>query len=119
MLFPLAGRVELRARFGHAVRQTVSRTRTPYHQPGKKATIVGSAEHIATVIAYYDAHPINEDQILHALAAKGIATAGLTETLLKDYDQDHFGGVEANDILITKAGIAEHHRVLDVCSGMG
>jgi len=80
---------------------------------------VGSAEHIATVIAYYDAHPINEDQILHTLAAKGIATDGLTEAILKDYDQDHFGGVEANDILVAKAGITQQHRVLDVCSGMG
>ncbi|HJZ97247.1 MAG TPA: methyltransferase domain-containing protein, partial [Candidatus Solibacter sp.] len=36
-----------------------------------------------------------------------------------DHDQDHFGGVEANDILAAKAGIAKHHLVLDVCSGMG
>src|SRR5690349_23544113 len=80
---------------------------------------MGTAEHIASVVAYYDAHPINEDQILQALAAKGIAREGLTEAVLKDLDQDHFGGIEANDILIEKAGIARSHRVLDVCSGMG
>jgi ubiquinone/menaquinone biosynthesis C-methylase UbiE len=80
---------------------------------------VESAEHIAQVIAYYDAHPINEDQILHTLDSKGIAREGLTEAILKDHDQDHFGGIEANDILAAKAGIAKDHVVLDVCSGMG
>ena len=73
----------------------------------------------ASVVAFYDAHPINEEQILHTLAANGIAVAGLTETVLQNHDQDHFGGVEANDILAAKAGIAPHHIVLDVCSGMG
>lgn len=80
---------------------------------------VSPADHIATVVAFYDAHPINEDQILHTLDSKGIGRDRLTEAILKDYDQDHFGGVEANDILAAKAGIAKQHRVLDVCSGMG
>jgi len=78
-----------------------------------------AADHIASVVAFYDAHPINEDQILHSLDSKGIAKERLTEEILKDYDQDHFGGVEANEILAAKAGIAKRHRVLDVCSGMG
>jgi ubiquinone/menaquinone biosynthesis C-methylase UbiE len=78
-----------------------------------------SAEHIASVVAFYDAHPINEDQILHALDSNGIARERLTEDILKNYDQDHFGGVEANDILLAKAGIAKQDKVLDVCSGMG
>ena len=78
-----------------------------------------STAHAASVIAYYDAHPINEQQILHTLRARGIALEGLTEEILKDHDQDHFGGIEANDLLITKAGIARDHVVLDVCSGMG
>jgi ubiquinone/menaquinone biosynthesis C-methylase UbiE len=73
----------------------------------------------ADVVQFYATHPINEAQILHALAAKGVALAGLTEEILKDHDQDHFGGVEANDILASKAGIARQHHVLDVCSGMG
>ena len=75
--------------------------------------------HAASVIAYYDAHPINEQQILHTLAARGIALEGLTEEILKDHDQDHFGGIEANDLLIARAAIARDHVVLDVCSGMG
>ena len=76
-------------------------------------------EPLANVVAFYDAHPINEEQILHTLNSRGIALAGLTEEVLKDHDQDHFDGVEANDILAAKAGIARHHLVLDVCSGMG
>lgn len=71
------------------------------------------------VVTFYDTHPINKEQILHALEARGIALETLTEDILKDYDQDHYGGVEANDILAQKAGIQPHHHVLDVCSGMG
>lgn len=73
----------------------------------------------AAVVQFYETHPINEAQILHALETRGIALAGLTEEILKDHDQDHFGGSEANDVLAAKAGIAPQHHVLDVCSGMG
>ena len=43
----------------------------------------------------------------------------MTEDILQEHDQDHFGGIEANDILAAKAGIQRQHHVLDVCSGMG
>lgn len=78
-----------------------------------------AAPEIGRVVAFYDNHPINEQQILHTLAARGVALEGLTEEVLKAHDQDHFGGVEANDLLIAAAGIRREHRVLDVCSGMG
>ncbi len=71
------------------------------------------------VVAFYDAHPINEDQILAALESRGVALESLTEDILQELDQDHFGGVEANDILAAQAGIERQHHVLDVCSGMG
>jgi ubiquinone/menaquinone biosynthesis C-methylase UbiE len=73
----------------------------------------------ANVVRFYDTHPINEEQILGTLESRGIALTGLSEETLKDHDQDHFGGIEANDILAAKAGIAAQHRVLDVCSGLG
>jgi sarcosine/dimethylglycine N-methyltransferase len=73
----------------------------------------------AEVAAFYDAHPINEEQILRTLRARGIALEGLTEDILQEHDQDHFGGVEANAVLAAKAAIAPGHVVLDVCSGMG
>jgi sarcosine/dimethylglycine N-methyltransferase len=76
-------------------------------------------EHLSSVVAYYDTHPINEQQILHALAQKGIDLDSLTEEVLKEHDQDHFGGLQATDVLAVKAGICKDHHVLDVCSGMG
>jgi sarcosine/dimethylglycine N-methyltransferase len=74
---------------------------------------------IDAVIRFYEAHPINEYEILEKLRADGIDLGTLTEEILKDYDQDHFGGLEAVDILAERAGITGASRVLDVCSGMG
>jgi len=74
---------------------------------------------VSNVVAFYDAHPINEEQILHSLQARGISLQGLTEDTLKEFDQDHFGGTAVNDILAQAAGLNPTHHVLDVCSGMG
>jgi len=73
----------------------------------------------ADVIAFYDTHPINEEQVLRALAARGLDLERLTQAELSAHDQDHFGGLEANDALIALAGIGPQHEVLDVCSGLG
>jgi ubiquinone/menaquinone biosynthesis C-methylase UbiE len=73
----------------------------------------------ASVIGFYDTHPINEDEILAKLRAKGLALDGLTEAELCEFDQDHYGGLDAVQALADAAGIAGRHRVLDVCSGMG
>ncbi len=75
--------------------------------------------HLATVVSYYDRHPISAEQILEKLALEGIPLAGLAQAALKAYDQDHYGGVAATDVLIERAGIRLEHRVLDVCSGLG
>ncbi len=74
---------------------------------------------LGSVIRFYETHPINEQQILHDLARDGVALDGLTEAVLQNYDQDHFGGLEAVDVLARKAGIGPGTLVLDVCSGMG
>jgi sarcosine/dimethylglycine N-methyltransferase len=76
-------------------------------------------ERLRSVIRFYETHPINEYEILEKLRADGIGLETLTEEILKDYDQDHFGGLEAVDILADKAGITSASQVLDVCSGMG
>ena len=76
-------------------------------------------EEIGSVAQFYETHPINEEQILHDLARDGVALEGLTEAVLQRYDQDHFGGLEAVDILADRAGIGAGMQVLDVCSGMG
>jgi len=78
-----------------------------------------SATQKAGVIQFYDTHPINEEEILAKLSANGINLDTLTEDELKDFDQDHYGGVHVVDVLADKAGIRREHQVLDVCSGMG
>jgi ubiquinone/menaquinone biosynthesis C-methylase UbiE len=74
---------------------------------------------IDAVIRFYETHPINEYEILEKLRVDGVDLAALTEEILKDYDQDHFGGLEAVDALAEAAGISSASHVLDVCSGMG
>jgi ubiquinone/menaquinone biosynthesis C-methylase UbiE len=74
---------------------------------------------LASVVAYYDSHPISAAQILEKLGQDGVPLAGLGQAVLKDYDQDHYGGVAATDALIARAGIGPAHHVLDVCSGLG
>lgn len=78
-----------------------------------------SADQKPGVIQFYDTHPINEDEILAKLSSRGTNLDTLTEDELKDFDQDHYGGVHVVDVLADKAGIRREHHVLDVCSGMG
>jgi sarcosine/dimethylglycine N-methyltransferase len=71
------------------------------------------------VISFYDTHPINEDEILAKLASRGTSLDTLTEDELKDFDQDHYGGIDAVNILAMHAGVRKDQQVLDVCSGLG
>jgi sarcosine/dimethylglycine N-methyltransferase len=68
---------------------------------------------------FYDFHPINARQILDAVAARGIAADAITEEVLQQHDQDHYGGTAATDRLIREAAVRADDVVLDVCSGMG
>ena len=80
---------------------------------------MGGDANAGAVVRFFDNHPINEDQILGALAAKGIAEHAITEDHLKEFDQDHYGGIAALETLAKEAGITRVHHVLDICSGMG
>ena len=75
--------------------------------------------HRAAVAGFYETHPINEDEILQKLSGRGLDLGRLTEQELKDFDQDHYGGVEAVEALAEAAGISRGQHVLDVGSGMG
>ena len=68
---------------------------------------------------FYDFHPINARQILDAVAARGIVADAITEDVLQQHDQDHYGGTAATDRLIREAAVRADDVVLDVCSGMG
>jgi ubiquinone/menaquinone biosynthesis C-methylase UbiE len=71
------------------------------------------------VVHFYDTHPINEEEILAKLRARGVDPDSMTQEALKDLDQDHYGGTGAVEALAALASIERGHRVLDVCSGMG
>ncbi len=68
---------------------------------------------------FYDFHPISATQIFDAVAARGIERKQITEEVLQQHDQDHYGGTAAVDRLIATAGVRAADRVLDVCSGLG
>ena len=73
---------------------------------------------IATrVLAFYDAHPLNEAQILAALWREGKLPGALEPADLYAHDQDHYGGIAAVDTLAEKARIGRGSLVLDVCAG--
>ncbi|KAB2873958.1 MAG: methyltransferase domain-containing protein [Burkholderiaceae bacterium] len=74
---------------------------------------------LSAVERFYDFHPINAKQILDAVAARGIAPEAITEAVLQQHDQDHYGGTAATDRLIAEAAVRADDVVLDICSGMG
>ena len=75
--------------------------------------------HAIGVVGFYDTHPINEDEILAEVTARGASIAALSEDDLKDFDQDHYGGTGAVEALADAARVRTEHHVLDACSGMG
>lgn len=72
-----------------------------------------------TVIDFYDRHPINEAQILAALARRGKDPRALSPEDLYAWDQDHYGGLPAVEALARRAEIGPRSSVLDVCAGLG
>jgi sarcosine/dimethylglycine N-methyltransferase len=74
---------------------------------------------IRTAIDFYDRHPISAQIIL----AKLEAARGTLEDLQPDdlfaHDQDHYGGLAANDALAQCARIGIGSKVVDLCAGLG
>jgi sarcosine/dimethylglycine N-methyltransferase len=73
------------------------------------------------VSAFYDRHPISESQVLAAVRRRRgvLDNAPLTADDLFDFDQDHYGGLGAVDVLGRLAGVVPTSRVLDLCAGLG
>ena len=73
---------------------------------------------VPPVVDFYSRHPISEGQIVDALRRRGKGLERLQPEDLYDFDQDHYGGLEAVEALGRRARIDAASRVLDVCAGL-
>jgi|SRR5690242_7647284 ubiquinone/menaquinone biosynthesis C-methylase UbiE len=71
------------------------------------------------VVDFYDRHPINETQVLAAARDRAAGLGPLRPEDLWQWDQDHYGGLQAVEALARRAGIGPGMAVLDVCAGLG
>ena len=77
-----------------------------------------SAE-IRSAVDFYERHPISCEIVLAKLKASRGHLDGLTPDELFPHDQDHYGGLAANDVLAARAGIGKDTRLVDFCAGLG
>src|SRR5262245_6056914 len=74
---------------------------------------------IGSTIDYYERHPISSEIILVKLNASRGHLNDVAPEELFPHDQDHYGGLDANDALAQRAGIGKGTRVVDFCAGLG
>jgi ubiquinone/menaquinone biosynthesis C-methylase UbiE len=74
---------------------------------------------IRSAIDFYDRHPISAQIILAKLTAARGTLDGLRPEDLFPHDQDHYGGLAANDALARCARIGAGSKVVDLCAGLG
>jgi sarcosine/dimethylglycine N-methyltransferase len=72
-----------------------------------------------SVIDFYERHPISSQIILAKLNASRGHLNDVAPEELFPHDQDHYGGLDANDALAQRAGIGKGTRVVDFCAGLG
>ncbi|MBR1120470.1 methyltransferase domain-containing protein [Bradyrhizobium lablabi] len=77
------------------------------------------ASKIRSAIDFYDRHPISAQIILAKLEATRGTLEGLQPDDLFPHDQDHYGGLAANDALAKAARIGIGSKVVDLCAGLG
>jgi sarcosine/dimethylglycine N-methyltransferase len=71
------------------------------------------------VVDFYDRHPINETQVLESARGRDAGHRALGPEDLWEWDQDHYGGLQAVVTLARRAAIRPGMAVLDVCAGLG
>jgi cyclopropane fatty-acyl-phospholipid synthase-like methyltransferase len=71
------------------------------------------------VVALYSRHPISAEHIIARLEAQHGSLSALGPQTLFSYDQDHYGGLEANDALAQRAHLKPGMHVADFCAGLG
>jgi len=74
---------------------------------------------IRSAIDFYERHPISAAIILAKLQASRGHLNALKPEELFPHDQDHYGGLAANDALAERARIGAGTRVADFCAGLG
>ena len=74
---------------------------------------------IHSAIDYYERHPISFEIILAKLNASRGNLDNIAPEELFPHDQDHYGGLDANDVLAECAGIGKGSRIVDFCAGLG
>jgi ubiquinone/menaquinone biosynthesis C-methylase UbiE len=77
------------------------------------------ATDIRSAIDFYERHPISSQIILSKLNASRGHLNDVAPEELFPHDQDHYGGLDANDALAQRAGIGKGTRVVDFCAGLG
>jgi len=71
------------------------------------------------VLAFYDRHPISAADVLVRIKEQRGSLERLKPEDVFPFDQDHYGGLAANDDLANAAGIRTDDLVLDLCCGLG
>lgn len=74
---------------------------------------------ITSAIDFYEKHPISADIVIAKVRDMRGSLDGVAPEDLYPFDQDHYGGLEANDALAAAAALAPGHRVADFCAGLG
>jgi SAM-dependent methyltransferase len=86
---------------------------------GRHATEKAMTATISSAIDFYERHPITAQIILAKLEAARGSLDGLQPDDLFALDQDHYGGLAANDALAHAAQISIGSKVVDLCAGLG
>lgn len=71
------------------------------------------------VMDFYTRHPISAEHILAKLSARHGRSDGFRPEDLWPLDQDHYGGLAANDEIARLTGMHAGQRVADFCAGLG
>jgi ubiquinone/menaquinone biosynthesis C-methylase UbiE len=74
---------------------------------------------IRSAIDFYERHPISSEIILAKLNASRGHLNDIAPDELFPHDQDHYGGLDANDALAERASIGKGTLVVDFCAGLG
>lgn len=74
---------------------------------------------MTSTVDFYTGHPISTAIIETRLRAQHGGLSGLVPEDLFPHDQDHYGGLAANEALAARAGLAPGQEVVDFCAGLG